>query len=176
MGNLLGDLVRGQEAKQLSPTLRQGIALHHEIDHYTDNHHGIRSLIALVRPTHGKYAPVVVDILLDHILANQWDLHSDLSYQDFTQWIYDLIPEFLSELSEPVAMRLEGMLHHRWIDGYDTIEKLHQVLMRMDRRASFPSQFVSGIEDIAEHFETFASIFEEFYPTLREKLSLDVVA
>jgi acyl carrier protein phosphodiesterase len=176
MGNLLGDLVRGQEAKHLSPVLRQGIALHHEIDHYTDNHHGVRKLITLVRPTHAKYAPVVVDILLDHILANQWDSYAELSYPDFTQWIYDLVPEFLSLLSEPVVMRLEGMLHHRWIDDYDTTEKLQQVLMRMDKRASFPSQFVSGIQDIGEHYDTFAATFEEFYPTLREKLSLDVVA
>ncbi len=176
MGNLLGDLVRGQEAKLLSPTLRQGIALHHEIDHFTDNHHGVRELIALIRPTHAKYAPVVVDILLDHILANQWHLHSELPYMDFTQWVYDLVPDFLRDLSEPVVMRLEGMVDHRWIDDYDSTEKLHLVLSRMDRRASFPSQFVSGIQDIEDYYEVFASTFEDFYPTLREKLTLDALA
>ncbi|HLF64234.1 MAG TPA: ACP phosphodiesterase [Saprospiraceae bacterium] len=171
MGNLLGDLIRSQEAKGLSEGLQQGFSLHHEIDRQTDQHPAVRELIVLLRPTHAKYAPVVVDILLDHVLAQRWSAHADLTYSEFTQWVYHLVPEYLSFLSKPVASRLESMVMHRWIDGYDTSEKLYQVLLRMDKRASFPSQFVTGVKDIITHRDLFNTSFTEFYVGMQERFA-----
>jgi acyl carrier protein phosphodiesterase len=116
----------------------------------------------------------VVDILLDHILARQWELHTDIPYSDFTQWVYALIPEYLDGLEEPVVMRLESMVRHQWVDGYDTMEKLHEVFVRMDRRAKFPSRFVQGIQDIQQHYELFSGVFVSFYGGLKIALKEDL--
>lgn len=172
MGNLLGDLIRSQEVRSLSKEIHRGFILHHEIDRHTDSHPGVKELIKMMRPTHSKYAPVVVDILMDHVLARQWDLHAEVSYATFTQWVYDLIPDFLSQLSTPVVNRLESMVLHRWIDDYDKAEKLKHVLLRMDRRASFPSQFITGVEDIAQHYDHFAITFDDFYRDIKSKLEI----
>jgi len=174
MGNLLGDLVRRRHARHLSQGILQGIELHHKIDSYTDQHPDVRELTNILRPTHAKYAPVVVDILLDHVLARQWNSHADIGYPEFTEWVYKLVPDFLSDLNDPVVVRLEGMVRHRWLDDYDSVDKLHAVLLRMDRRARFPSQFVHGSLDIAKHYDLFASTFETFYHAMKKTLFHEV--
>ena len=174
MGNLLGDFVRSREARRLEPGLRQGIAIHHDIDRFTDSHPDVRKLIRLMRASHGKYAPVVVDILLDYILARNWDEHASIPYPHFTEWVYDVVTEFIPVLSHPVSTHLGNMVRHRWIDGYDTEEKLHHVLLRMDIRASFPSSFISGTQDIEEHYEIFVAAFSNFYNNIREMPSLQI--
>jgi acyl carrier protein phosphodiesterase len=172
MGNLLGDMIRSKEAKVLSKDLQTGFSIHHEIDSSTDKHPSVRNLIALLRPQHGKYAPVVVDILLDHVLARQWNEHATISYPHFTQWVYDFIPDFLDQLPVEVAQRLRSMREHRWIDGYQTSEKLRGVLRRMDLRASFPSNFEQGAEDYPRHKELFHESFMEFYGPLQARIAL----
>jgi acyl carrier protein phosphodiesterase len=167
MGNLLGDFLRSSEKKMLSEGLQHGIAIHHEIDRQTDQHPSVRKLISLLRPTQGKYAPVVVDILMDHVLATGWPEYADTTYQEFTQWVYDLVPGFLPSLNAPVAAKLEAMVMHRWIDEYDTSEKLNQVLLRMDKRAKFPSRFIAGITDLKHHRQEFNRSFKEFYPWMQ---------
>jgi acyl carrier protein phosphodiesterase len=172
IGNLLGDMVRSKEARLLSAGLQEGIRIHHEIDRFTDTHQEVRRLNDLLRPTHKKYTPVVVDILFDYALANEWHQHASIAYPDFTTWVYDAIRAQIPYLPEPLAMRLDTMCHHRWIDGYNTKEKLYQVLLRMDRRASFPSTFVLAIDDITLHYNVFAEAFTRFYNDIREMPSL----
>jgi acyl carrier protein phosphodiesterase len=68
------------------------------------------------------------------------------------------------------------MCRHRWIDGYDTREKLYSVLSRMDRRASFPSAFVSAVDNITQHYDVFAGAFARFYRDIREMPSLRITS
>lgn len=149
-----------------------GFSIHHEIDSFTDQHPSVRKLIAMLRSNHGKYSPVVVDILMDHVLARQWEEHCIISYPDFTEWVYGFIPDFLDQLPFAVSERLRSMRAHRWIDGYETSEKLGGVLRRMDLRASFPSNFVQGAEDYERNQELFENSFREFYGPLQERIAL----
>lgn len=174
MGNLLGDMIRRSQTTEMPAGLNLGIRLHQEIDSYTDSHPDIRALIDVMRARHGRYAPVTVDILLDHVLVRQWDFHADLPYPAFTQWVYALIPSYIPHIPTQIAQRLQGMVHHRWIDDYGTITKLRDVLIRMDHRASFPSQFLLAMQDIEEHYDMFDATFREFYPELKEVVNKSI--
>ncbi len=174
MGNLLGDFMRREQVNQLSPDIRSGFAVHHMIDNYTDTHPEVRELIKTLRPVHAKYTPVVVDILMDHVLAREWERYADLPYPEFTNWVYALVPEFLTDLDTTIATRLRNMVYHQWIDNYDIPAKLLDVLMRMDARAKFPSRFVHGIRDIEQHYDVFADTFHRFYFALQEEVAKDI--
>lgn len=171
MGNVLGDMMRRSETILLEPGLQHGVALHRDIDWFTDRHAGIRALIAALRARHGKYAPVVVDILMDHVLVQQWDTHAEVAYPEFTQWVYDVIAGHLSAMPLTVSQRLEGMVRNRWIDDYGSVQKLRNVLFHMDRRATFPSQFLAGIQDIEEHAGLFDETFSSFYPEIKSMIA-----
>ena len=168
MGNLLGDMLRARQYQEMSDPLRKGIEIHHFIDHFTDAHDGIRRLVELVRPVHAKYAPVVVDILLDHALAIQWDMHSDISYKDFTDWVYHkMVPAHVMEIEPRVSGRIRSMASGRWLDGYPTQAGMQYVLTRMDCRTAFPSRFGEAMNDFGKNHEEFIGIFNEFYPELK---------
>lgn len=170
MGNLLGDMLRAKEVRLLPARLQKGVDIHHFIDAFTDRDPGIRGLTAFVRPVHGKYAPVVVDILLDHVLALQWDTLMPLPYSHFTEWVYsEMVPGQVKQIAHPVSKRIENMAAHRWLDGYPSRAGMQYVLSRMDRRTSFPSRFTEAMGDFDRHSEEFHSIFSAFYKRLREE-------
>ncbi len=172
MGNLLGDMLTARQVSPLPVRLQDGVAAHHFIDRYTDAHQGIRQLVHLFRDSQGKYAPVVIDILLDHVLVHQWNEHAPISYPRFTQWVYrDAIPPYLWRFSDHLSGRLQGMINHHWLDGYGSVEGMHSVLARMDRRAAFPSHFIDAMEEYDRHKETFASVFRPFYSELKNILA-----
>lgn len=172
MGNLLGDMLSGKEVQGLPQPLQRGVEMHRFIDRYTDTHEGIRRLVGLLREHQGKYAPVAVDILLDHVLALQWDEHAVLSYHGFTSWVYrEMVPAHLNQVGERVSSRLERMVEHRWLDGYPTALGMYAVLRRMDRRAAFPSNFTGAMTDFSLYRETFQTVFREFYQEIREALT-----
>jgi acyl carrier protein phosphodiesterase len=171
MGNLLGDFVRRSQMTQLPPAIQNGIALHHDIDRITDSHPAVRDMTDLMRADHARYAPVVVDILMDHILARQWRVFvPEISYPDFTRWVYALIREHLDALDSQLALRLRHMATHRWIDDYHTTGKLRDVLRRMDNRASFPSHFILAIDGIERYNQEFSDGFRVFYADIRQQL------
>lgn len=172
MGNLLGDMLRAKEVRHLPEGHQTGVAMHHFIDRFTDTHTGIRELVTLVRPRHGKYAPVVIDILLDHVLAVQWEVHAPIPYQNFTQWVYtEVVPLETERIDHPVRERIRNMAAHGWLDGYPSREGMLYVLARMDSRTSFPSLFTEALHDFDHHGQLFHRIFEEFYQQLRDAIA-----
>ena len=167
MGNLLGDMIRAKQLEGLPENVRRGVDIHHVIDKFTDTHPGVRKLTELVRPVHGRYAPVVIDILLDHVLALQWEEHASIPFLPFTEWVYHvMVPAETHVVPGPVADRITSMARHRWLDGYPTVGGMAYVLARMDRRASFPSRFTEAMADLRKHQQLFEEEFRLFYAEL----------
>jgi acyl carrier protein phosphodiesterase len=152
LGNLIGDMISNEELKTLSESVRKGVQIHRAIDHHTDNHSSMREVVRLLRPQHRKYAPVVADILLDHVLVLNWGEHSNIDFPDFEKWVYDMIAANFRATPVRIHNQLKGMAQHRWLNQYANLEGLQHVLDRMDRRARFPSDFGLAINDFHEHY------------------------
>jgi len=172
MGNLLGDMLRARQVRLLPERIQRGVDAHHFIDRFTDSHEGVRRLVSLIRPGHGKYAPVVIDVLLDHVLASQWVEHAPIGYEAFTDWVYhEMVPAQRHVAGGPVSDRIMSMAQHRWLDGYPTVGGMAYVLARMDRRTSFPSRFTEAMLDLHNHHDVFQEEFRSFYFALRNALA-----
>jgi acyl carrier protein phosphodiesterase len=168
MGNLLGDMLRAKQLKGLPENIQKGVNVHHFIDRFTDQHKGIRRLVQLLRSRHGKYAPVVLDVLLDHVLSLQWDEHSDISFAQFTDWVYHtMVPSQIDRIPDHVSKRILNMATHRWLDGYPSRAGMAYVLERMDHRTAFPSRFKEAMTDFDNHRMIFEHEFRMFYQELK---------
>lgn len=169
IGNLIADFVNKKQAEIYAPAVQTGIALHRLIDTYTDQHPVVRMGTERLRPIQGKYAPVVIDILYDHLLAVNWDKYSAMSLPDFAQKQYALLEEHLDILPKKLQKNLPGMIAGNWLVGYKEEAGIRYTLRRMDQRTKFPSFFDQAYDTLREFYPLFEKEFNTFYPELIRK-------
>ena len=166
-GNFLADALRGKQAFEALPeAVRQGVLLHRAIDRFTDGHPLVREGVALLREGHGKYAGVVLDVLYDHYLARHWDRFSETDLHGFSLQAYEAYRDHAHLMPGPVWERLQRMIAHNWLTGYDSVESLQFVFSRMAERAAFPNRFHEAHEDLQRHGPELQEAFLDFYPQL----------
>ena len=171
IGNLIGDMVRNHDLDRLSPKVRRGVGLHRFIDSYTDNHPDVRRLNAVFRPTQRKYAPVVSDIILDHVLARRWDDWADADYMGWCDRKYALIDAHYHEIPFHARKRVASMVDGRWLDTYASERGVRYALSRLAIRARFDNR-IQQAYDVYELKQTeIEGLFESFFPDIKSASS-----
>lgn len=169
IGNMIADFINNKQVEFYSPAVQMGIQLHRLIDTYTDQHPIVRQGTERLRPSQGKYAPVVIDILYDHLLAVNWEKYSTISLADFAKKQYVLLEENLEILPKKLQKNLPKMISGNWLEGYGQEKGIRYTLERMDERTKFPSSFVTAFDTLQEFYDLFEEEFNRFYPELIQK-------
>lgn len=166
IGNFIADFIKNKEVKQYPPSVQEGIVLHRQIDTYTDNHPIVKRGVHRLQPYHRKYAPVVIDIIFDYLLAKNWERYSGQSLSEFASYIYEILNARMSSLPEKLRKDLPGMIAGNWLESYGTREGILFTLQKMDERTSFPSNFGSALSHLEKDFQIFNDEFNQFFPEL----------
>jgi acyl carrier protein phosphodiesterase len=82
-GAILGDFVRGPDLSRFPTAVAASIRLHRRIDTLTDQHALTLGAIGRFDVGPRRYAPVILDVLMDHVLARQWTQYSRRSLPSF---------------------------------------------------------------------------------------------
>ncbi len=82
-GAILGDLVRGAELSAYPDDIAAGIRLHRRLDALTDRHPHIVALRAAQADGVRRYAGIVLDLVADYLLIEDWPRYTDEPLQDF---------------------------------------------------------------------------------------------
>lgn len=171
IGNLLGDLLANKLVGELSPVFRHGVTIHRQIDSFTDNHESLEEARRALRGRHRKYAPVVLDLLLDFILVDEWHAYAEGTFDAFQDWVYDLVSRRTHLLPQSAGIRLQHMAHGRWLNSYTSIERFQKVLARMDQRAQFDSHFADAVYDLEEHRDVLSASLARLMPVLQDHVN-----
>ena len=176
VGNMIGDMARNRDLDAVAPAIREGVYVHRKIDSVTDQMPEMRKAAIPLRERHGKYAPVVLDILLDFVLVERWSEFSSVPFTDSEEWTYDLIDRYHNNVPYRIARNLLSMAQHRWLNDYTSREGLVRVMRRMDRRASFNSRFAEAGQDLDEQMDMLSSTLDVIWPelvrTVEEEITL----
>lgn len=167
LGNFIADAVRSSEWPNYQSRVVEGIRLHHKIDFYTDSHPVVSESKKRLRPNHGKYSPVVVDIIYDHFLARSFEEYHHQDLRDFAGAAYRLFRSRWDELPGAIQYMLPHMERGNWLVNYGHREGLQRVFNGMSRRASFKNQMQDATADLYREYDIFEKHFQEFYPDLR---------
>jgi acyl carrier protein phosphodiesterase len=169
-GNFIGDDVKGNDWKNYPEGVQQGIILHRTIDSFTDNHPMTGRSKERIRAFTGRYAPPVIDILYDHLLAIHWAEYSNEPFDEFAVKVYKRLKNRAEQMPEPVRQRLPHMLAGRFLHGYQSRAGLMWVLERFNQRLGGKMD-TSGLSD---HFfatlPRFSDDFAGFFPDLIHKV------
>jgi acyl carrier protein phosphodiesterase len=164
----LGDMINNKQLVLLPAKLQEGVLLHRKIDTFTDIHPDIKRSLALLRPTQGKYAPVVVDVLYDYLLFKNWDRLTDSDFRDFTAQFYDRLLSLNHHFPDYVKIRSEAMVQGDFLKSYTHEAGMRQVFLRLESRAKFPNQMRRGFDDLNDNWELHNEAFLAFFPKLNQ--------
>ena len=168
IGNFIADFIRNKEVGDYSAEIQKGIHLHRLIDSFTDQHEQVRKGSRRLMKNHGKYAPVVIDILYDNVLAANWSKYHGDSLDDFAVDTYEILQRRIMDLPLKLQSRVPLMVADDFLIRYGTDEGLQYALSMMDRRTKFPSNFVLASAQLKEEWELFENEFNIFFPEVFE--------
>jgi len=170
-GNFIGDHVKGNNIKKYSNIVQKGILIHRQIDYYTDNHKMVKLAKSKFQVKYGKYSGVVVDIIFDHILANNWQIFSEISYEDFIKKAHKVLEKYYFIFPIKVKEFFPYFVQNNWLKIYKRIEGIEIVLNGMTRRTSLPNEATFAIEKLKNDYVFFEKIFLDFFPEIIQYVS-----
>lgn len=167
LGNLLGDFLRGLDKHALPPGVRRGIALHHEVDRFTDTHPVVVRARGRLDPRYGHLRRVLLDVFFDHFLARHWSrFRPDVALPEFTRRVYGVLRAHVELLPERLARMRPRMEAEDWLASYGDLERVDGALSGMARRLRRPRPFAEAGAELRARYAELEADFLEFYPRL----------
>lgn len=171
VGSLAPDLIRGPLPRDMDPQVFDAAMEHRAIDRATDTHPAFIRFQQQLRPAHHRFAGIVADVLLDHILARDWhrlgDGHPLTAY---TRRVGQTLVAHHHLMPQRMRWITQRMAEQDWLAGYATTDGIRLTLQRMSRRFS---QRLRTRIDLAPAAETIAhqpawieSAFHDIWPDL----------
>ncbi len=166
IGNFITDFITAKQVRAIGENYQKGVELHRKIDSYTDSHPQFRSGTKRLSVHHHKYSPVVLDILYDHLLAQNWDVYSSQALQSFADEAYGILERHLLVFEEHGVDYIPKMIRHNFLAAYADRDKVVHVLKQMDKRTKFPSDFESAMDHLESDYERYNTEFNAFLPDM----------
>jgi acyl carrier protein phosphodiesterase len=162
VGNFIGDYVKGKQYQHYPDEIARGIMLHRHIDSFTDEHELHREAKKFFRSEFGHYAGIVVDVVYDHFLANNWNRYSETDLRWFAKWSHSVLLSNFKHLPLRVQGFLPFLIQHRRLESYATSEGITQALNVMGKYSSLPSKsehaklvLLNNYSQLEQNFEAF---------------------
>lgn len=134
VGQFIADAVKGQKFNDYPEGIRQGILLHRFIDSETDTTEVLKPLRIAARPYVGLFAPVVVDLMLDHLLARDFSRITGKDLMAFSVASLRTLQAHTEFIPDRLRPALDAMERYRWLEGYAQIEGIERSIQGMSRR------------------------------------------
>lgn len=180
LGNLLADIVRGEELRRMSAAFQRGVLKHKQIDAFTDAHPLVKRSRARVSSEYRRFSGVLVDVFYDHLLATRWNDYSPIVLDAFTAKFYADIEARHIELPTSARVTLDRIIRHDLLGAYRGIEGVERSLRRLSAYLSsrWRREFAleKGVADLIARRAGFDADFAEFFPLLQAAVLRDAKA
>ena len=128
-GNILPDVLGMQSLAPLGAEYQRGIACHHVIDAFTDEHPIFARSRRRFHAGYRRFSGILVDVFYDHVLAAQWREHAGIPLAEFVAGFYADLAVVRGELPESIHPLLDQPFVPKWLLEYVHYhEKLHSVV------------------------------------------------
>ena len=171
-GNMISDFVKGRKKFDYPLQVQQGIALHREIDNFTDNHFATKEAKDIFRPAYRLYAGAFIDVVYDHFLALDENEFSDEDLEAFTLTTYAALDEQSVYFPEKFAMMYPYMKAHNWLYNYRYQEGIQKSFGGLVRRAAYLQESDTAYWLFINNYEELSMLYKLFFPEVKA-MSLD---
>ena len=168
VGNILADMLKGQNISKFNEKIVKGIELHRKIDKFTDQHHVVNKTKQRLRPLFKHYSPVVVDVYYDHFLAVNWKDYSEIPLKEFANNCYNV----LRKHKELFPFRFKQALkYHRFrklLTSYTEIKGIRFAFKRLENRSMYISNLHLAPKELERNYFLYYEEFREFFEDLKD--------
>ena len=165
MGNMIADFVRNSDRKRYPETVQKGIALHREIDTFTDAHSEISKAKKVFSPLVRLYSGAFVDVAFDYFLANSW---SENALMEHSLNVYSTLWKYEDILPLNFKRMLERMAKDNWLYHYRFDDGIRFSMQNVLNKAKYLGKDVPVFSAFLAHKKELGECFEVFYPQLYE--------
>jgi acyl carrier protein phosphodiesterase len=170
LGNLLGDFVKGGARKELNLELQRGIACHTAIDCFTDTHSIVSQSKVRITPPQRRFAGVIIDVAYDHFLIKNWELYSQIPFDDFIIEVYTSFGAY-SAIPVTTKAQIDRMIRDDLLRSYRDLagveSALQRISSRLEGRMQRPFTLELAMPDIIDNYAALDRDFQVFFPELR---------
>ncbi len=167
LGNLMGDFCQGLDLKTLPLPVQAGIWRHRAIDRFTDAAAEVLQAKALFSPARRRFAPVMLDVLFDHLLLQHWAQLDSRPLAPMCQQFYQQLWQQRSAMPPAMAATVTAIVQQDWFGSYQQLDNIGMALDRIASRIRFAHQFTGSIEEIRQYLPELDKLFLQFYPKLQ---------
>jgi acyl carrier protein phosphodiesterase len=167
VGNLISDFVKGKKKFGFTTGIQKGIALHRDIDAFTDEHPVTRSAADLFRPVYRLYGPAFVDVVYDHFLANDPSIFTEDSLFDFSQQVYQTLERQYAILPEQFQGMFPYMRSQNWLFNYRHRAGTARSLEGLVRRSAYLTDSAPAFEIFESNYTRLQDLYMQFFPALK---------
>ena len=171
VGNFIGDYVKGKSMEKYPGKIKMGIALHRQIDSFTDKHPKVAEAKQLFRKDYGLYSGIIVDFFYDHFLANSWNSYSELSLRTYAKRVHAILLSHFRVLPVRVQGFLPFLIQNRRLESYASVDGIVQSVKIMSDYTSLPNKTEIAKQILLEHYEFLAANFLDFMNDMIEFVS-----
>jgi acyl carrier protein phosphodiesterase len=162
-GNYIADLINRKEEKNLHKDLISGVLFHRWIDDFSNNSEALSEINRAFHSLIHKYAPVASDIICDYLLILSWEQHVEIPFTEFSEYNYKTLLRYSELMPERVSIICKNMVRHKWLEQYQSLAGLEQVLKRTNQKTRFLVDLTLVLPVLIKNQERFVNLFNEFY-------------
>jgi acyl carrier protein phosphodiesterase len=164
---MISDFVKGAAKFGFSGNIQKGIALHRQIDAFTDSHPATKKAKEIFHPHYRLYSGAVVDVLYDHFLANDRSIFGGTALKEFCDATYQQLEGHSSELPDRFLQFFTYMRSENWLFHYQFKEGMQKSLNGLVRRAVYLTEADTAYSLFLEHYDELNKIYHTFFPDVK---------
>ena len=162
-GSLWPDFAKRPTTSDISKSFYAHFDRHQQIDRITDTHSLLEPIRVDLRPVFRKTTPVILDMMLDHHLAQHWSKYHPDTLEAFADHSYRQLQRFqLTQSSERFQRTVYWMTEQNWFVSYRTEQGMYQALEGMARRIRFTNPIVDHRHQVIEATKTHHAQLDAF--------------
>ena len=169
IGSILADFSAGRIEdlrRKFGPEIAKGIQEHREIDRFTDTHEYVLNSIDCLKPEHGLYSGIIVDVCYDHFLIKHWSQYSPEPVEDFLESAYRSLSRNGWDFPSRYQSVIGHMVQYKWLITYREIDNVGYALSRIGTRFSRQTSLDWAIHAIKACYGILEEDFLRFFPDL----------
>nr|WP_206022328.1 acyl carrier protein phosphodiesterase [Pseudoflavitalea sp. G-6-1-2] len=164
---MISDFVKGKQKLNFTTGIQKGIALHRDIDSFTDHHEATKAAADLFRPVYRLYSAAFVDVVYDHYLANDSRYFTETSLFDFSQRVYNTLDKQYEVLPPRYQQMLPYMRKQNWLFNYRNRWGIANSFEGVVRRSTYLTESKMAFEIFESNFTQLQDLYDQFFPELR---------
>ena len=165
-GGFIGDFVKGPVPSSLPNALARGVRLHRHLDSTSNRMPEMRKSYVHFGPDLRRPAPVLLDLIADHVLALQWRHYGIGELTEFTMTCYQAIGHY--PLPHAAKLFYDRMKETDLLARYAQPEVIERAMFYILKRLRYDrfEQQLHGILNMK--IDDFCEDFHRYFPLLGE--------